>query len=155
MTITRPVVVLLREGPDEMEAATTATRLVAGRSDLVVGVVSDDQEAEAILMALSGGKPVVAAAGGVCPVWSRFVRAAEELGRTCRWETTTLAGLSATQIELLWNLSLGLRVPEAARAASVSERSAHRQLIAARSRLGARTNAHAATIVRAGLTELS
>ncbi len=154
MTTPRPVVVLLREGQGELEAATAATRLVTGCRDVAVGVVSDDHQAQSILLAISGGSPVVAAAGGLCPVWSRFVRAAEELGRTCRWETTTLTGLSATQIELLWSLSEGLRVPAAARAASVSERSAHRQLIAARAHLRARTNGHAATIVRSGLSQL-
>ena len=97
-----------------------------------------------MLLAISGGRPVVVATAGTGPVWSRFVRAAGELGHRCRWEMTTLAGLSATQIELLWALGGGLRVPAAARVASVSERSAHRQLIAARSLLRARTNSHAA-----------
>ena len=90
---------------------------------------------------------MVAAAAGTGPGrGSRFVRAAGELGPTGRWESTVLAGLSATQIELLWALGGGLRLPAAARVASVSERSAHRQLIDARLRLGARTNSHAATM---------
>jgi len=72
-----------------------------------------------------------------------------------RWETTRLSGLSATQIELLWALGDGLRLPAAARVATVSERSAHRQLIAARSLLGARTNSHAATMVRDAITNLA
>lgn len=145
---------LLREGQGELEAATAATRLAAGTPDVVAGVVTDDGEAQSILMAISSGSPVVVAAEGTGPVWSRFIRAADELGRTRRWESSTLAGLSATQIELLWWLADGLRVPAAARAASVSERSAHRQLVAARAHLGARTNSHAATIVQAGVTKL-
>jgi len=147
-------VVLLRNGPGQLDAATTAVRLLTGTSEIVVGVIADDGAAQSVLLAISDGTPVVAAAGGTGPVWSRFVRAAGELGRTCRWESTVLAGLSGTQIELLWALGGGLRVPAAARSASVSERSAHRQLIDARLQLGARTNSHAATIVRSGVTQL-
>ena len=115
MTAGGSVVVLLRNGPGQMDAATTAVRLLTGTSEIVVGVVADDGEAQSILLAISEGSPVVAAAGGTGPVWSRFVRAAGELGRTCRWESTVLAGLSGTQIELLWALGGGLRVPAAAR----------------------------------------
>ncbi|MGZ4681437.1 MAG: hypothetical protein ACXWBN_20460 [Acidimicrobiales bacterium] len=153
-TPNRPIVVLLREGHGELEAATAATRLATGRRDIVVGAITDDHEAQAMLLAISRGSPVVVAANGAGPVWSRFVRAAGEIGRPCRWETSTLHGLTATQIELLWALAEGLHVPAAARAASVSERSAHRQLIAARALLGARTNSHAATIVRTGVAQL-
>ena len=148
MATVGPVVVLLRDGRADLDAATAATRLACATDEVEVGVVADDVEAKAMLLALHEGRPVVAAADGTGAIWSRFVRAAEELGRPVRWETTALAGLSATQIELLWALSEGVRLPAAARIAAVSERSAHRQLIAARSRLGARTNSHAATMVR-------
>ena len=142
------LVVLLRDGRADLDAAAAATRLACATDEVEVGVVADAKEAEALLMAIHQRRPVVAAAAGTGALWSRFVRAAEELARPVRWETTTLAGLSATQIDLLWALGDGLRLPAAARVAAVSERSAHRQLIAARSLLGARTNSHAATMVR-------
>ena len=142
------MVVLLRGGREDLDAAVAATRLACATDEVEVGIVADDIEAQALLMAMHQGRPVVAAAAGAGALWSRFVRAAEEMARPVRWETTTLSGLSATQIELLWALGDGLRLPAAARVAAVSERSAHRQLIAARVLLGARTNSHAATMVR-------
>jgi predicted alpha/beta hydrolase len=149
------VVVLLRGGREDLDAAVAATRLACATDEVEVGMVADDIEAQALLMAMDQGRPVVAAAAGTGALWSRFVRAAEELARPVRWETTRLSGLSATQIELLWALGDGLRLPAAARVATVSERSAHRQLIAARSLLGARTNSHAATMVRDAITNLA
>jgi DNA-binding CsgD family transcriptional regulator len=158
----RPAVVLLRDGPAAMDAAATAMRLAGWapsdepeyRHRFIREVVTDPTAAEAIVLAVAAGCGAVVAAGADGAVWSRFVRAVEELADTCRWETTALAGLSATQIELLALIGAGERVSSAARAAAVSERSAHRQLVDARARLGARTNSHAATIVRAGLDRL-
>ncbi len=153
--VVEPVVVLLRGGRVDLDAATAATRLACVTDEVEVGVVADDVEAQRMLMALHEGRPVVAAADGAGAMWSRFVRAAEELARPVRWETTTLAGLSATQIQLLWALGEGMRLTAAARVAAVSERSAHRQLIAARSLLGARTNSHAATMVREAIARFA
>src|SRR6185436_7769864 len=101
---------LLRDGKGELDAATAAARLATGGREIVVGVITDDEQAQSILLAISAGGPVVVAADAIGPVWSRFTRAAGELGRTCRWETTPLAGLSATQIELVWALAEGVRV---------------------------------------------
>jgi hypothetical protein len=162
VSATRPTVVLLRDGPAHLDAAAAAMRVAGWEPDgasaqdrrFVRGVVVDSDTAESIVLAVAGGCGAVVAASDDLSVWCRFVRAVEELAETCRWELTTLVGLNATQIELLAVIGNGARVPSAARAASVSERSAHRQLIDARTRLGARTNSHAATLVRAGVDRL-
>jgi len=51
--------------------------------------------------------------------------------------------LSDRQVECLTLISRGLNLEEASRTMSVSERTAKRHLEGARSRLGARSNAHA------------
>ena len=118
------------------------------------GTVGNEARAESMLLAVAAGYGAIAVAESPGEVWTRFVRAVDELADARRWETTRLAGLDEAQIELLAAIGRGERVPAAARAASVSERSAHRLLFSARTQLGARSNTHAASILVAEVVRL-
>lgn len=82
-------------------------------------------------------------------VADRYADALERIGSVDDWRSSPVLALDPRAVEVLCALGAGATTSAAARAAHLSERSAHRLLSDARDRLGAPTNVEAVRQVNA------
>lgn len=117
---------------------------------------TDEVLAEALVAAARGAAVVLTAPSGGS--WrARLVAAARRVGGAVCWDAQPLPALRlrVSQIDLLWALSSGSTVSDAAARVGVSLRTAHRLLAGAREALGVTGNGHAASSVLRAVGDLS